>query len=225
MATAVKKINDDNVYEENSEIPKTGIIIPLEVRCRDCFHFRHQKANGYKDICERLGILPQGRPCAKFLPDAKIFDIEVDDGRNLRTYLGSLPASRLALYASLLIQEKNTRRQGFHFGEMIYVRLFREDYLSNYARAWVIMANSQRVFVQGTDHKFRGNFLRSSILDAEEFIRKKKALISRKQLLDPNLAKYTGWKPNKKLTIDYVPPVVDGVLSLAKNKKRRHKKN
>jgi len=219
-----KPPNNDNAFEEATELPRQGVVIPLEVRCRDCFHFKHQKASGYKSVCIDLGILPQGRPCAKFLPDAKLFDLRLDEGRDLRQYVGTLPANKLALYAALLMQERTTRRQGFRHGEMIYIRLFREDYLSNYARAWVIMANAQRVFVQGVDSRFRGNFLRTSIFDAEEFARKKKALISRKLINDPNLIKYTERRiKTNKAVIDYEPPVIDGVLQLTKKKKSAKK--
>jgi hypothetical protein len=213
------KIEHDEAMEENTELPKQGVIIPLTVRCRDCFHFMRQKASGYKDICSRMGILSSGRPCTKFMPDAKIFSLESDDGRDLRNFISSISATRLSLYASLLVNERVTRRQGFNFGEQIYVRLFREDYLSNYGKAWIIMATPQRVFAQGENDKFRGNFLRASVLDVEQFARKRKALISRQRLIDPNLQSYTRWRPKTKMDVGYEPPVIDGILQESKTTK------
>lgn len=211
------------------EIPKQNEIISIDVRCGDCFHFNNQRAPTFNDICKNIGILKIGRPCSSFLVNAHVFDIKAQEGRDLREFVGQLPSQKLALFSALLMQEKRTRRYGFRHGEMVYIRMFPEDYLSNYFRAWVIMADRRRIFVQGTDKNFRGVFVPSSVLDAVDFLEHKKKLIERKALVDPNLRKYTEWRPKSKVNIDYEPAVINGVLNdrsvIKKRKKLRGKRN
>lgn len=58
--------------------------------------------------------------------------------------------------ASLLNQEKATRRQGFRFGQLVYVRMYPGEYMSNYAIATVIQADKDQVYVEGKNRNIRG---------------------------------------------------------------------
>jgi len=222
-------IDDDRQEKPNRPPPdemRSPVILP--VRCRDCYHFQQRHAPDYADVCEKLGVQGIARPCSKFLPNAMAFDVKSADGKDLREYIGHVPTARLNAIAALIVQEARTRRLGFHHGELVYVRMFGGDYLSNYFRAYVIMANRRYVFVQGRSGFKRGSFLATSVLDAEDFARKRKALIARKQLIDPKLSEHTSWKPPTKVDVNYEPPVWDGMLPAEKKKKRpantsRHK--
>lgn len=212
-------MNDPREIKTESPTPT---VIPLEVRCRDCFHFERERAPRFDDICSRMGILDKGRPCTSFLPDAHIINMESAEGKAAHSLISELSTRRLALFAALLQQEKRTRSYGFVHGDEIYVKVFPGDYLSNYARGWVIMINRKRVFVQGSKPNFRGVFVLDSIIDRAKFTEIRKDLLKRKRLVDPQLSKYTSWRP-KKVTVDYEPPVVDGMLQERVNKKSAKK--
>jgi len=219
---------DDN--DVQIETPKQDAIIKLDVRCGNCYHFCHQRAPRFSDVCEKIGILKIGRPCTSFLVDAHIFDLKQNEGRDLREFIGKLSSTKLALYAALLIQEKQTRRYGLRHGELVYIKIFPDDYLSNYFRAWVIMADKRRVFVQGTDKSFRGMFMPDSVLDIADFIKRRADLVKTKRLIDPNLNRYTEWRPRSKVDIKYEPMVINGVINdrvikKDKNKTKKTKKS
>ena len=197
--------------EANTEIPKTGVIIPLDVRCGHCYHFDKQRAERYPDICSRLGILKIGRPCVAFMANVNTLSLKNEENHSFAAILEKIPTTRLAAYAALINQERTTRRRGYKLGQVVYVKLLPDDYLSNYAKAWVLLAKKNTVIVQG-QKGFRGSFLQTSVLTEAQFTKKRQALIARKRINDPNYKKYMtalAIKIEPKELKDYVPPTID----------------
>jgi hypothetical protein len=193
MSSTVNDYNEKSSILDPTKLARTSV--SLLVRCGDCFHFKHQKATAFSDVCSRLGILEAARPCPHFLVNAKTFSVTTAQGATMAEVISKLPNNKLRMYAALMSQEHRTRRLGFKHGELVYVHVFPGEYESNYARAWIIMASRQQIFVQGKSSNFRGVLMPMTVFKADAFARKRTGLRSRGKLIDPELKKYTGWKP------------------------------
>jgi len=192
--------------------------INVEVRCKDCYHYTHVRAGEFTDVCSKLGVLPIARPCKNFLVDFNSFLIHKKIHQEFADCLDQIPTARLSAFAAFIQQEKTTRRYGFSYGEKVYIKIYPDEYLSNYVSACVIEGGKKRIFVQGLNQKFTGMFLPQSVLSGKDFSNRKKFLIERNLIRDPNLAKYTTWKMTPKVKLDYEPPSIDDVMNTVKDK-------
>jgi hypothetical protein len=194
---------DDSIGDNKPINPNslTRSPVVLAARCKNCLHFRSQRSQYFSDVCSKLGVLEAARPCQHFKVDANSFGVETVEGAKFAEFIGQLPTTKLAAFAALLTQERTTRRVGYRHGELVYVHVYPGDYLSNYAKAWVIMADRNSVFVQGNKRPFRGVLMRDTVLKVEQFEQKRKVLRARRRLLDPELSRYTGWRPPRSLDI------------------------
>lgn len=214
----------DDQHDKLETPQETVITIP--VRCGDCFYLRNQRAPKFAKVCSEMGITDAGRPCQYFLPNVRLFEITSDDGKNIAEIISKIPKAHLARWGDLLVREAKTRRYGFHMGEQVYIRIFPEDYLSNYFSGKVVYADRRRIFVevqQPNGRGFRGQFTPRSVLDVADFAIKRKELVRTKRLIDPSIKKYTSWRPKSKLDINYEPPTINEAIDerIAAIKKRR----
>lgn len=198
----------------------------LHVRCRNCLFFK--KAAYFRAPCgsAEMGIKPYAKPCEHFTANHYSFDTVID--RPLTDFLESLSHDRLGDLTALLNQEIRTRRHGFTLGQLVYIRLFQDEYLSNYCRASVIMANKDYVYVQGLDakKKFRGMFRHESILNVKTFTLKKKSLVRRRRLVDPRLKEYTTLKVDaSKVKVEYEPPTIDQLMGTTPKRRGQRPKS
>jgi hypothetical protein len=199
--------------------------IALHVRCRNCLFFK--QAAYFKAPCSQLGVEKYARPCTHFTANHYNFNVKDKNYIPIAQMINSLSSDRLGEMVALLSQEIRTRRQGFRHNQTVFVHAFGDDYLSNYCKAAVITANRTYVFVQGLgkDKTFRGSFLRSSVLNEEEYDKKRKTLIRKKLLRDPNLASYTQYRPPNNIKEPYSKenvPTIDRIIKpkvVAKKKK------
>ena len=77
--------------------------------------------------------------------------------------------------------------------------------------------------MQGENQSFRAEFLKASVYDAEQFQTKKKSLIQRKALVDPNLRKYTQVKSTiRQRDIEsFIAPTIDQVYKITNEVKEK----
>jgi hypothetical protein len=197
--SAIDNLAGDGKLINPNSLTRSPVV--LAVRCKHCIHFRAQRSQYFSDVCAKLGVLEAARPCQHFKVDANSFGIETAEGAKFAEFIGQLPTAKLASYAALFTQERTTRRVGYRHGELVYVHVYPGDYLSNYARATVIMADRNHVFVQGNKRRFRGVLMRATIFKVEQFEQKRKVLRARRRFVDPELRKYTGWRPPRSLDI------------------------
>jgi hypothetical protein len=201
--------------DDEKELPqsKQGVIVPLDVRCGQCYHFAKERATRYSDVCSKLGVLPLGRPCVAYLANVNSMSLHTDEGKTFAEILDKIPTSKLTAFAALINQERTTRRFGFRHGQQVYVRIFPDEYISNYVKVWIMLVSKNRVLVQGVKTDFRGSFLKTSILTQEQFEVKRKALRARRRIIDPKINQYTTWRPKivPKAVAEYEPPTIDNV--------------
>ena len=178
------KIND----EEPSQLKRGNI--PLKVRCGDCIFF--SKFEKFGEPCEKLGVLKRDKPCKYFSVDPFQIDFDTTQGIvKLKNLLNRTENDDLKKFAAIINQHIDTRNMGLEFGEVVWVKLFQDDYLSNYFKAKVVQANKGIVYVHGIDgHTFTGTFQRPSVFTLREFREKRKELRSKKKITDPNFERY-----------------------------------
>lgn len=209
----------ENTNELPKDMPKTGIPFNLDIRCRDCIYY--ERSATYEDKCKNLGIQSFSKPCRRFTLDPYQIDFNNDDTKTISLLITNISDKKLIKLAALLAQESKTRKQGFIFGQKVYVKLYQSDYLSNYAVARVISANKEYVSLQGKKG-WRGMLFHNSVLTIEEFIKKKDSLIKQNKLKDPNFSNYTTIKLNTKgMKKNYEPK---DISEYVKNKKKTVKK-
>ena len=191
------KKQQDKIGDEEPSSLKRGNI-PLKVRCGDCIFF--SKFEKFGEPCEKLGIIKRDKPCKYFSIDPFQVDFDTTEGIvKLKNLLNKTKDNDLKKFAAIINQHIDTRNMGLEFGEIVWVKLLQDDYLSNYFKAKVVQANKGIVYVQGTDkNTFTGTFKRFSVFTLREFREKRKELRSKKKITDPNFEKYFLVKKDKK---------------------------
>lgn len=191
--------------------------------CRHCLFFR--KEGLYEDEkdkvrertpCKNLNVLPTSKPCPNFsvAPEEFNFTDVEDPTVLLAQLLSGLDEKRLPQFAAHLVELYKTRKKGYRFGETVYVRLFGDEYLSNYAAVKVVKAKEiteklyqtssldpqvgrqlvrQRrlvLYLQGHGN-MRLRLYDTHVLREKEFAARIKDLQARKRLADPKYSTYT----------------------------------
>jgi hypothetical protein len=177
--------------------------------CGSCVHLNCIPA--FAEVCSKMGIGPYHDICEKYQFNWKLIDLNNKEQFDLLDNISKLSTDQLLIVADLLRAEKLTRNRGFRFKEPVYVRLFGDNYLSNYAKGWVILAAKSYVYVQGTSSSYYGAFLRSSVIKEIKFIKLANQLILEKKINDPKMKDYTKIKHKVKNIGDI--PTIDKLLS------------
>jgi hypothetical protein len=206
--------------EEKNElnVPSKFDYPRVKTTCQSCIFYNKQCAWGSKP-CKQLGILGSSKPCKKFVLDPYTIDMLDESSKNLQDIVSSLSTKDLGKFAILLSQEHKTRSKGFAFGQEVVVHMFKGNYLSNFAKARVISANKDYVFIQGIGG-FRGMLFHSSVLTLEQWAKKRQFLIAKKKIKDPNYASYTSLPQTKEGLKRAIPNVGKHKMKMQKHKAR-----
>lgn len=166
--------------------------VTIKVTCGDCIYFKHAAyyTDGHKpQPCSVLGRSAKQTPC----PAYQMNPYEIDFNNSAVMTLSKLsmltPPDKLSILAALIMQESLTRSKGYYFGQNVYVRIYPEDFISNWAVAKVLFANNKDVYVQGK-RGFRALFKHESILSETRWVQHEKHLRSIGRLIDPQLQHY-----------------------------------
>jgi len=179
-----------------SEIPtslSTGLgrtNLFIKQRCGNCKHLKRIPHSAYEKLCITLGMTDISAPCERFSADPS--KIRFKTSRNARRaleFLQELSDDKLALYASLILEERRTRSNGYSFGQTVYISINGQDYLSNYRRLKVVASDSKYIHLVADDG-FTAMVLHGSVLSSEEWATKKAWLIKKERINDPRMAKY-----------------------------------
>lgn len=226
------------------------LVIP-GLACRHCMHFG--KEGLYEDErdrdrertpCKNLNVLPTSKPCPNFSVDTAEFNFGgVEEPTELLSkLLTGLDEKRLPQFSALMVELYKMRKKGFRFGETVYVRLFGDDYLSNYFAVRVVkvkeviekmyqtssldpqigkqMVRARRivVYLQGKGN-FRLRLYDNSVLRERDMIAKRKELQSKERLVDPRYDTYTHLPVPDTLTDPaYLPPMAAVVKHTKKSR-------
>jgi len=220
--------------KENRKIP-TPVNFDLRtnltcnVRCNSCIYFENRAHSKYKEPCNSLGILAKSTPCNKFTPNPAKLNFRSDKIlRQISRVLAKIGKEHLPLIASVLLRESKTRNKGFNFGQVVYVRIFGDDYISNYRKAYVVFAERKLVYLTGgkninSETEFTASVGTQYVLSSDQWEKKKSALKAQGKLKDPKLPRYI--KVTKKPSWDYEPPTIDDFWKLALKPQKDKKTN
>lgn len=162
----------------------------LVVKCKQCLYFSKHCREG--KTCEESGQQAMSRACSYFVADPYSINFQTDKAPVLLSkLLNKLDTKELPLFAAIIRQEEQTRKNGFYFGQEVFARVFGvQDYISNYAKGNVILATTRYVFLQGFQG-YRAMLSKGVVLSEEQFKDKKRRLLRTKKIIDPNIKKYT----------------------------------
>jgi hypothetical protein len=206
------------IMPEPLSINLSACTLTIKTNCGGCRHFNRMAYPEYGIVCEKKGILETAKPCVRFSPDPRQIKFKNDaDLVALAKALANVSKNKLPLLASLINKESRTRKQGWCFGEICYIRIFGEDYISNYRRSRIISADSQYVTIEGKGG-FTASLTKSSVLNARQWKKKKRELEAAGKITDPNYSKYirlpTKAEREAAKILDGVnPPALDGVTA------------
>jgi hypothetical protein len=180
----------------------------LLVTCGECIHFK--VIPQFSSVCEKLGIRDYAKPCSKFLLNWK--DIQFNE--EFTKVLKNTETTHLSKMVALVNAEISTRRAKFAYGMVVYVRMFGDDFISNYAKCYVICAQGRYVYVQSAKDQYYGAFLKASVYKEKPFITKITQLAKARKYTDPKLKTYTQTKLPKASATTKIKdiPSIDDVI-------------
>jgi hypothetical protein len=174
-------------------LPTISKPVTVNVACRDCIFYKKEAhfSNGKTNVpCVQLGRLPGQLPCPAFKINPYLIDFNGTDMLTFANILSNLPANKLSQVAAVLLQEKTTRSNGFSFGQTVYVKVFPDDYISNWAVAKIIAVDTRWVYIQGK-RGFRAKIQHTSVLREVEWAQHQAKLRSLGRFTDPKISDYT----------------------------------
>lgn len=197
---------------EDIEYPEHNHVVTIpQLRCEHCLYFEDFAI--YKEKCKTLGVQPKSRPCTKFVANARQLDVNQTEVQNLFETINNMSRPQVALLTAVLAREHITRTNGHKFFDIVYVRKFGDDYISNYVKARIISIDSGMAYLRGVKkEKFFASVKKESVLTPEQWQKKKTQLVSLNRWRDPNLLKFTNFKmpvKSKASIAAYEPPNID----------------
>lgn len=168
----------------------------LQPLCGECSGFKCEKLiEKNKTVCSQVDKTPQSKPCSHFLIDTqKIAPVQQRQAfEQLVSLFQEIPDDSLRSIASILFNEHKTRRQGYYFGQKVYVRYrgaANADYLSNFMIAHVISANNEHIRLSSLDSRCTltyGKHCFPHILSPEKFDKLRAKMINKGRMVDPDV--------------------------------------
>lgn len=187
---------------EPVSIPLNKTALTINVRCGSCKFFKRIPNPAYGDVCTEKGVLDSSKPCMRYCVDPDQIHIKESEHIDaLVQILEGISDKELSLVTALFNREHITRKRGFRFGMVVYLRPFGDDYVSNYRRAKVISADRTYVHIRASDG-WIGSVYLSSVLKPSEWKTKKAQLERAGKITDPNYKKYFHIKTKAEVDID-----------------------
>lgn len=199
--------------------------LSCNVTCRDCVFFSKRPNSKFKKPCQTIGIVSSSTPCDKFAPDPGRLNFRSDKThRLLAKAISKIGKEHLPLLASFLLRERKTRNKGLNFGQLVYIKVFGGDYISNYTKAYVAFADRKLVYLSNAknlknDNEFTASIGIEHVLTKEQWEKKKSTLKVQARIKDPKLPNYT--KITKKPAWDYEPPTIDSFFKMIHGSKEK----
>lgn len=210
---------------------KTQKILTGFLKCGDCSGLdREALIAGTKAVCSEQGKLDTSKACPKFKADT--FSLREmagsenfhDNFQFVKQLMNNFPADMFGLLASVFLQEEETRRHGFYFGQPIYVRYrgtVNSNYMSNFMSAYVLTATDKDVRLVSADPRQKQFILTydntgcegPSLYSANAFKPLREDMIERGKNVDPKEDRKTSesLKPVEDVDLSKMPKVsLDG---------------
>lgn len=204
---ADKKAQAVKPQDITAKFPTRKIVTGL-LNCGDCVGLnREVLIEGHDAPCSEQGMSEVKKACPKFKPDAfALMDMEGESFEStftfMRQVMRNVPADKFKLIASLFLQEEQTRKYGFSFGQRVYVRYrgtVKSNYMSNFMSCYVLYANANEVKLFSADPRqkvftitYENTGLSGpSMYSTRNFKPLKELMIERGRLSDPDLNRKT----------------------------------
>jgi len=168
----------------------------LQPRCGDCVGFKCEKLiPDSKEVCSKADKTMTSSTCPHFIADVEPLKplMKRDAFDALIAILQEVPTEGLRNLASLLYNEKKTRKAGFHFGQKVYVRYrgsASANYLSNFMIARIMSVTKEAIRLTSQDGKCNLTFFRETneqhILSVDEFNELRVKMVRKGRLVDPD---------------------------------------
>lgn len=185
--------------------------------CGSCRYFNNIPMPGATKSCQALGVIENQVMCQEFKVSLELINPKKLGWLPMFSLVLKLvPKNKLKLLAAMLLGEAKTREYGFRFGQEVYIKYLLskkgdDEYITNYARAYVIDANSRYVSLAGKLNRRQVRMFikteNNSILTEAQWKLKKEELLKEGRYSSPdhNSFKYhhdAFWEK-------YTPPSID----------------
>lgn len=168
-------------------------------KCEDCRFLCGEKI--FAKQCSDLGIASNSKSCEKFMPNTGKLALAMEEnGGNIFELLGEvvgrISSNNLVVLASLIANEKTTRRYGYTLMQKVYVRyrgIAGANYVSNFMPMYVVEASKNGLRLISATGKTvmlktlfkKGESEGPNIYSVKNFSEYKKELKAAKKLVDP----------------------------------------
>lgn len=169
-----------------------------KVSCGECSGFAYDKLIGGKQkngCAVEYNKTADCEACSKFAPDARQMDgfVGTTGFEALTNLVASIDGSSLKVLSALLRTEPLTRKNGFAFGQKVYVRYrgrANADYMSNYMSAYVVFVNKNYMRLMGKDARCVLTYTRDcmpTMYTPEDFAPLRATMESKGRRVDPDV--------------------------------------
>ncbi len=177
---------------------KNKSVLKKQLNCGSCSGLTRNPV--LETRCADLGKLPTSRACGSHNPD--VFTLAGGEERvslllPLAEIMARMKPNDLQIMASLMLEEKTTRKNGFKFKQKVYIRVQGDaasNYMSNFAVGYVLDATKEHVRVMGESGSLAITFLNdrdsNTLYTVERFNEIRRAMVAAKAFDDPKLATF-----------------------------------
>lgn len=216
-------MTENTSYPTPVTMPLNKSTLTINTRCATCKHFNRLANPAYGEVCSQLGVIETSKPCNRYsVNPAEIKIYEQEHVEALVEIVESLSDRDLQLMAALFNREHLTRKRGFKFGSVVYLRPFGGDYVSNYRKAKVISADREYVHIRAADG-WTASVFHTSVLNAAAWKAKKADLTKAGKIKDPNYSKYFQIKTKAQVDIEKFHSQGNEPISLDRSVRRNSK--
>lgn len=164
--------------------------------CGECSGFNDERLlDKCKSVCSKAEKISSSDACPSFAPAVR----QLSEFSQKRTFepmvemFAELPDDSLRVLASILYNEKRTRKAGYFFGQKVYVR-YRgansSNYLSNFMIAHVMYVSNEHYRLMSMDGKCvltYGIQCRPNIFTVDQFADLRTKMLKKNKLVDPDV--------------------------------------
>lgn len=164
--------------------------------CGDCSGFKDERLlDSCKSVCGKADKITTSEACPSFAPAVRQLS-PVTQKRSFEPMvemIAELPDDSLRVLASILYNEKRTRKNGFFFGQKVYVR-YRgantSNFLSNFMIAHVMYVSNEHYRLMSMDGRCvltYGIQCKPNIFTVAQFADLRAKMLKKNKLVDPDV--------------------------------------
>lgn len=143
-----------------------------------------------------MGMTATSEVCSSFEPNLRqVEDVVADEGgfMALARIVDTMGEKSLRAMGAMLMREEHTRKAGYKFGQVVYVRYrgkATSNYISNFMQAYVMFVNNSNYRLMSKDGKCVLTYsseCKPHILTKREFSKLRNSMIDKGRMVDPEV--------------------------------------